>query len=79
MAEHYKSESTQPRLLTVYKELQVVLLVQVCLDVDPGEYAGPQPPQLEVCGSQESLAGEGQVAGRRVNPAPPNLFNMIIE
>ena len=61
-------------MLTVYEELQVVLLVQVGLNVHAGEYAGPQPPQLEVCRGQESLAGEGEVAGRRVNTAPPNLY-----
>ena len=36
-------------MLTVNKELKVVLLVKVGLNVDPGEYARPQPPQLEVC------------------------------
>ena len=59
---------TQPicsvlKMLTVYEELQVVLLVQVGLNVHAGEYAGPQPPQLEVRRGQESLAGEGEVAG----------------
>ena len=60
---------------TVNKELKFVFLVQVRLNVDAGENAGPQPPQFEVRGSQESLAGEGEVAGRRVNPAPPNLIH----
>ena len=62
---------------TVNKELKFVLLVQVRLNVDAGEYAGPQPPQFEVYGSQESLAREGEVAGRRVNPAPPNLTQTV--
>ena len=64
-------------MLTVNKELKVVLLVKVGLNVDPGEYARPQPPQLEVCGGQESLAGEGEITGRRVNPAPPNLLQAM--